>query len=89
MGTLLVGIFIGFGMTLVVKTPEVQARNSLFLTENVPVNGKKEWEYKVVYFDGDVDKSEKKMNELASQRWEYVGLIRGDANSMVTFKRLK
>ncbi len=89
-GTLLVGIFIGFGMTFLTKSPEAQARNSLILTENVPVNGKKEWEFKVVQFAGQFDKSEKLLNDLASERWEYVGLTMGGQQfSAVIFKRLK
>jgi len=88
MGTLLVGIFIGLGTSSLVKWPEAQASNSA--AGSVPVNGKKEWEFKVAGFPQDVAKSEELLNKLASERWEYVGLIKAEQGwSLVAFKRLK
>ena len=55
------------------------------------------WEYKVVtfQFNNDTDAT-KQMNELAAERWEYIGLkfsgsprVRGLFLDAVAFKRLK
>jgi hypothetical protein len=55
------------------------------------------WEYQVVHFRyGDLEGDTKKMNSLAAENWEYVGLLAttgggaaAGGGGTVAFKRLK
>jgi hypothetical protein len=65
--TFLVGLVVGVVFFVVAgRQPQAAAQRP---------EGPPQWEYKVVTFPTVVKEADKQLNQLADDRWEYVGLI--------------
>ena len=83
------GVLLGLGTAFLVKPPEAKAQK-----ERVGANAQAvSYEFKVTVFAYSAPDAEKKLTELAADRWEYLGVINGGGTrggqSLIAFRRPK